>query len=144
NMQLPVRCSRRIFLAVCVILFVGCTAQGAPAQRARYKRVRCRPDAWSPNCVEETGPWFQLHDGAANRILPMKRYQELRDAFPLSEELSGSGWDAALEPGSGSGAESIPAARAAQQVTLVTGFLLFHISLQPFKDQLQLHVTNTF
>lgn len=27
-MQLPVRCSRRIFLAVCVILFVGCTVQG--------------------------------------------------------------------------------------------------------------------
>ncbi|XP_072195985.1 serglycin [Excalfactoria chinensis] len=118
-MQLPVRCSRRIFLAVCVILFVGCTAQGAPAQRAQYKRVRCRPDAWSPNCVEEMGPWFQLPDGAANRILPplanpalMKRYQELGDAFPLSEEQSGSGWDALLEPGSG--AEAVPAARRAE------------------------------
>lgn len=93
--------------------------------------MRCRPDAWSPNCVEETGPWFQLHDGAANRILPpladpalMKRYQELRDAFPLSEEPSGSGWDAALEPGSGSGAESIPAARAAQRYELPPGMEL--------------------
>ncbi|POI21295.1 hypothetical protein CIB84_014958, partial [Bambusicola thoracicus] len=91
----------------------------APAQRARYKRVRCRPDAWNPNCVEETGPWFQLPDGAANRILPplarpdlMKRHQELDDVFPLSEEQSGSGWNAALEMGSGSGAEAFPAAEA--------------------------------
>ncbi|NXC47335.1 SRGN protein, partial [Penelope pileata] len=76
----------------------------APAQKARYKRVRCRPDAWSANCIEEQGPWFQLPDGAANRILPpmadpalVKSFQELADNFPLSEEESGSGWDAMLE-----------------------------------------------
>ncbi|XP_042719191.1 serglycin [Lagopus muta] len=127
-MQLPVRCSRRIFLAVCVILFVGCTVQGAPAHRARYKRVRCRPDAWSPNCVEEMGPRFQLPDDAANRILPplanpalMKRYQELGDIFPLSEEQSGSGWEPALEPGSGSGAEAVPAIRSAHRPDLPAG-----------------------
>ncbi|OXB63878.1 UNVERIFIED_CONTAM: hypothetical protein H355_001549, partial [Colinus virginianus] len=103
----------------------GLLSPGAPAQRARYKRVRCRPDAWSPNCVEETGPWFQLPDGAANRILPplanpalMKRYQELADAFPLSEDQTGSGWDAAPELGSGSGAEAVPAARAARRTEL--------------------------
>ncbi|NXI69255.1 SRGN protein, partial [Anseranas semipalmata] len=75
----------------------------APVQKAWYKRVRCRPDAWSPNCIEERGPWFHLPDGGANRILPpmadpslMKNHQELGDIFPLSEE-SGSGLDTALE-----------------------------------------------
>lgn len=43
---------------------------GAPLQRARYKRVRCRPDAWSANCIEEKGPWFYTATGGANRILP--------------------------------------------------------------------------
>lgn len=43
---------------------------GAPMQRARYKRVRCRPDAWSANCIEEKGPWFYMPTGGANRILP--------------------------------------------------------------------------
>lgn len=35
----------------------------------------------------------------------MKQYQELADTFPLSEELSGSGFDGAVEaePASGSG-----------------------------------------
>uniref|UniRef100_A0A8V0ZRY6 Serglycin n=1 Tax=Gallus gallus TaxID=9031 RepID=A0A8V0ZRY6_CHICK len=112
--------SERLFF--CLWQSVG---RCAPAQRARYKRVRCRPDAWSPNCVEETGPWFQLPDGAANRILPplanpalMKTYQELGDAFPLSEEQSGSGWDAALEMASGSGAEVFPVVGAARRPEL--------------------------
>ncbi|NXQ80886.1 SRGN protein, partial [Nyctibius grandis] len=83
----------------------------APVQKARYKRVRCRPDAWSANCIEEKGPWFYMPTGGANRILPpmadpslMKSYQELSDIFPLSDEESGSGFDAAVEaePASGS------------------------------------------
>ncbi|NXX94953.1 SRGN protein, partial [Centropus bengalensis] len=76
----------------------------APAQKARYQRVRCRPDSWSPNCIEEKGPWFYLPTGGANRILPpmadpslMKRYQELADIFPLSDEESGSGFGTAVE-----------------------------------------------
>ncbi|XP_032047556.1 serglycin [Aythya fuligula] len=128
KMQLPVRCSRRIFLAVCVILFVGCTAQGAPVQKARYKRVRCRPDAWSPNCIEEKAPWLLPH-GDANRILPPVadpspvKSDQMSDIFPLSEEESGSGLDTALEmePASGSGAEAIPAARAARGPELPPG-----------------------
>ncbi|XP_027516756.1 serglycin [Corapipo altera] len=112
KMQLLIRCNGRIFLAVCLILFVGYTAQGAPMQRARYKRVRCRPDAWSANCIEEKGPWFYLPTGGANRILPpmadpslMRRYQELGDIFPLSDEDSGSGSNTMVgaEPASGSG-----------------------------------------
>ncbi|NXO26572.1 SRGN protein, partial [Cisticola juncidis] len=83
----------------------------APMQRARYKRVRCRPGDWSANCIEEKGPWFYMPAGGANRILPpradlslKKRYQELRDIFPLSDEDSGSGSDAMVEaePASGS------------------------------------------
>ncbi|NWQ77510.1 SRGN protein, partial [Columbina picui] len=83
----------------------------APMQKARYKRVRCRPDSWSANCIEETGPWFYMPNGGANRILPpmadpslMKRYQELGDIFPLSDEESGSGSDVVVgaEPASGS------------------------------------------
>ncbi|XP_032550127.1 serglycin [Chiroxiphia lanceolata] len=112
KMQLLIRCNGRIFLAVCLILFVGYTAQGAPMQRARYKRVRCRPDPWSANCIEEKGPWFYLPTGGANRILPpmadpslMRRYQELGDIFPLSDEDSGSGSNTMVgaEPASGSG-----------------------------------------
>nr|XP_009491094.1 PREDICTED: serglycin [Pelecanus crispus] len=112
KMQLLIRCNGRIFLAICLILFVGYTAQGAPMQKARYLRVRCRPDSWSANCIEERGPLFSMPTGGANRILPpmadpflMKRYQELGDIFPLSDEESGSGSDAAVEaePGSGSG-----------------------------------------
>ncbi|NWH57110.1 SRGN protein, partial [Geococcyx californianus] len=83
----------------------------APLQKARYQRVRCQPNAWSANCIEEKGPWFYMPTGGANRILPpmadpslMKRYQELGDIFPLSDEESGSGFDATLEvePDSGS------------------------------------------
>ncbi|KAM6306093.1 serglycin [Aegotheles albertisi] len=112
KMQLLIRCNGRIFLAICLILFVGYTAQGAPLQKARYKRVRCRPDSWSANCIEETGPWFYMPSGGANRILPpmadpslMRRFQELGDVFPLSDGESGSGSNAAVEaePASGSG-----------------------------------------
>ncbi|XP_031972848.1 serglycin [Corvus moneduloides] len=112
KMQLLIRCNGRIFLAICLILFVGYTAQGAPMQRARYKRMRCRPDAWSANCIEEKGPWFYMPSGGANRILPpmadpslMKRYQELGDIFPLSDEDSASGSNTMVEaePASGSG-----------------------------------------
>ncbi|XP_027606307.1 serglycin [Pipra filicauda] len=112
KMQLLIRCNGRIFLAICLILFVGYTAQGAPMQRARYKRVRCRPDSWSANCIEEKGPWFYLPTGGANRILPpmadpslMRRYQELGDIFPLSDEDSGSGSNTMVgaESASGSG-----------------------------------------
>uniref|UniRef100_A0A8B9J1T2 Serglycin n=1 Tax=Amazona collaria TaxID=241587 RepID=A0A8B9J1T2_9PSIT len=90
----------------------NCThkVNSAPVQKARYKRVRCRPDAWSANCIEEKGPWFYMPTGGANRILPpmadlMKRYQELGDIFPLSDEESGSGSDTMVEtePASGSG-----------------------------------------
>ncbi|XP_063018945.1 serglycin [Melospiza melodia melodia] len=120
-MQLLIRWNGRICLAVCLILFVGCTAQGAPAQRARYKRVRCRPYPWSANCIEEQGPWFHMPSGGANRILPpgadpflMKRHQELGDIFPLSSEDAGSGSStvAEAEPASGSGlgdSDSFPA-----------------------------------
>ncbi|XP_005235200.2 serglycin [Falco peregrinus] len=112
KMQLLIRCNGRIFLAICLILFVGYTAQGAPLQKARYKRVRCRPDAWSANCIEEEGPWFYVPTGGANRILPpmadmslMARYQDLQDTFPLSGPESGSGSDdmREREPASGSG-----------------------------------------
>uniref|UniRef100_A0A8U7MQK9 Uncharacterized protein n=1 Tax=Corvus moneduloides TaxID=1196302 RepID=A0A8U7MQK9_CORMO len=89
---------------------------GAPMQRARYKRMRCRPDAWSANCIEEKGPWFYMPSGGANRILPpmhprmstipaLTRYQELGDIFPLSDEDSASGSNTMVEaePASGSG-----------------------------------------
>ncbi|NXG68059.1 SRGN protein, partial [Baryphthengus martii] len=83
----------------------------APVLKARYKRVRCRPDAWSANCIEEQGPAFYMPTGEANRILPpmadpslMKRYQDLSDMFPLSDEEPGSGSNTMvqMEPASGS------------------------------------------
>ncbi|XP_067996384.1 serglycin [Melanerpes formicivorus] len=130
SMQLLIRCNGRIFLAVCLILFVGYTAQGAPMQKARYKRVRCRPDAWSANCIEEQGPWFYIPTGGANRILPpmadpslMKRYQELSDIFPLSEDESGSGSDTAVEaePASGSGFGDSDGFSKAKLITFLQG-----------------------
>ncbi|XP_062436164.1 serglycin [Rhea pennata] len=114
KMQLLIGYNGRIFVTLCIILFVGYTAQGASLQKARYKRVRCRPDAWSANCIEEKGPWFYMPEGGANHILPpmahpslMKDYQELANMFPLSEEESGSGFEnvAEVEQESGSGAD---------------------------------------
>ncbi|NXA36660.1 SRGN protein, partial [Eudromia elegans] len=76
----------------------------APLQKARYKRVRCRPDASAANCIEEKGPWFYMPEGGANHILPpmadpslMKDYQELARIFPLSEEDSSSGFEDVTE-----------------------------------------------
>uniref|UniRef100_A0A8C5J914 Serglycin n=1 Tax=Junco hyemalis TaxID=40217 RepID=A0A8C5J914_JUNHY len=115
KMQLLIRWNGRICLAVCLILFVGCTAQGAPAQRARYKRVRCRSDPWSANCIEEQGPWFHMpSDKIGTLCFRMKRYQELGDIFPLSSEDAGSGSNTVVEaePASGSGlgdSDSFPA-----------------------------------
>ncbi|XP_078246961.1 serglycin [Pogona vitticeps] len=104
-----VRCNGRIFVALCVILFMGCIVQGAPAQRGRYMRVRCRPDARFANCIEEQGPSFAIPDGrTANMILPpnadpslMKNFQDLPDTFLLSGDDDGSGNDAEAEFGSG-------------------------------------------
>ncbi|KFQ17228.1 Serglycin, partial [Merops nubicus] len=61
-----------------------------PMLKAHYRRLRCRPNAWSANCIEEPGPMFYMPTGGANRILPpmadpslVKRYQDLSDTFPL-------------------------------------------------------------
>ncbi|NXN10049.1 SRGN protein, partial [Indicator maculatus] len=83
----------------------------APMEKARYKRVGCRPDAWSANCIEEQGPWLYVPANGANRIRPpmadpspMKLQQELSKVFPLSDDESSSGSDTAMEaePASGS------------------------------------------
>lgn len=60
------------------------------------------------------------NEPAASWRFRMKSYQELSDIFPLSEEESGSGLDTApeMEPSSGSGAEAIPAPRAARRPEL--------------------------
>nr|XP_056706493.1 serglycin [Euleptes europaea] len=106
--QMLVPCKGRIFLALCIILFMGCTTQGVPVQMGRYMRVRCRPDALSSNCREEQGPRIVIPDGAANMILPpkadpmlMKKFQEHPDTFVLSEDEYGSGNEMELESGSG-------------------------------------------
>ncbi|KAM9134735.1 serglycin [Pangshura tecta] len=110
KMQTRVRCNGRIFLAVCIILFMGYTAQGVPVQKARFQRVRCRPDILSANCIEEKGPLFEISESGANRILPpkadpflMKRFQEQPDIFSLYGEESGSGADDIPETESESG-----------------------------------------
>ncbi|XP_034632885.1 serglycin [Trachemys scripta elegans] len=110
KMQTRVRCNGRIFLAVCIILFMGYTAQGVPVQKARFQRVKCRPDILSANCIEEKGPLFEISEGGANRILPpkadpflMKSFQEQPDIFSLSGEESGSGADDIPETESESG-----------------------------------------
>ncbi|XP_015261079.1 PREDICTED: serglycin [Gekko japonicus] len=106
--KMPVRCMGRIFLALCIILFMGCTTQGVPVETGRHTRVRCRPDALSSNCLEEQGERIVIPDGAANMPLPphadpmvMKKSQEHPDSSGLSEDEYGSGSEMELEPGSG-------------------------------------------
>lgn len=91
---------------------MGYSAQGVPVQKARFQRVRCRPDILSANCIEEKGPLFEISEGGANRILPpkadpflMKRFQEQSGIFQFYGEESGSGTDdiPETEPESGSG-----------------------------------------
>ncbi|XP_038264041.1 serglycin [Dermochelys coriacea] len=110
KMQTRVRSNGRIFLAVCIILFMGYTAKGVPVQKARFQRVRCRPDILSVNCIEEKEPLFEISESGANRILPpkadpflMKKFQEQPGIFSLYGEESGSGADDIPETESESG-----------------------------------------
>uniref|UniRef100_A0A8D2N6I3 Serglycin n=1 Tax=Zonotrichia albicollis TaxID=44394 RepID=A0A8D2N6I3_ZONAL len=102
-------------LLICKFFSCSCLFCCAPAQRARYKRVRCRSDPWSANCIEEQGPWFHMpSDNIVTLCFRMKRYQELGDIFPLSSEDAGSGSNTVVEaePASGSGlgdSDSFPA-----------------------------------
>ncbi|XP_061491181.1 serglycin [Rhineura floridana] len=111
KMQILVRRNGRIFMALCVILFMGCTVQGVPVQIGQYAWVRCRPGAHSANCIEERGIRFMIPEGHANMILPpmadptlMKKFQEHPDTFLVSEDEYGSGNE--IEPEYGSGIES--------------------------------------
>ncbi|XP_004681130.1 PREDICTED: serglycin [Condylura cristata] len=106
-MQVFLHC-RRLVLALALILVLDSSIQGFPMRRARYEWVRCSPDSNSANCIDEKGPSFELLPGESNRILPLRtdpftllRSQNLNDAFPLSEDVSGSG------SGSGSSSESV-------------------------------------
>ncbi|XP_048360966.1 serglycin [Sphaerodactylus townsendi] len=99
---------KQIFLALCLILFMGCTTQGVPVQMGRYMRVRCRPDTLFSNCVQEQGPRTVIPDRADNMILPpkadpvlLKKFQEHPDTSAFSEDEYGSGNEMELESGSG-------------------------------------------
>lgn len=103
-MQVPPQ-SRQLALALALLLLFDSSIQGSPVRRARYQWVRCNPESNSANCIDERGPSFDLLPGESNRILPLRtdpftltRSQNLNDAFPLSEDVSGSG--------SGSGSEN--------------------------------------
>ncbi|XP_040831801.1 serglycin isoform X1 [Ochotona curzoniae] len=105
---------RILVLALALVLLLDSSAQGYPMRRARYQWVRCSPDSNSANCIEEKGPVFNLLPGDSNRILPPRtdpffriKSQNLNDAFPLSDDLSGSGFDSGSGLGSGSGS-SLP------------------------------------
>uniref|UniRef100_A0A674ILL3 Uncharacterized protein n=1 Tax=Terrapene triunguis TaxID=2587831 RepID=A0A674ILL3_9SAUR len=50
-----------VFLMVSSVLFVG-----VPVQKARFQRVRCRPDILSANCIEEKGPLFEISESGPN------------------------------------------------------------------------------
>ncbi|XP_034994323.2 serglycin [Zootoca vivipara] len=108
KMQVLVRHNGRIFMALCVILFMGCTVQGAPVQSGHYAWVRCRPGAGSANCIEERGLRFVIPDGSANMILPpmadpmlMKKFQDHPEHFLVSGDEYGSGNEIEQEYGSG-------------------------------------------
>ncbi|XP_062989103.1 serglycin isoform X2 [Elgaria multicarinata webbii] len=120
--EMFVRCNRRNFVALCVILFMGCTVQGAPVQKGRYMWVKCRPGASSANCVEEQGPRFVIPDGSANMILPpnadptlMKTFQHHPISFPHTGDEYGSGNYIELESGSGLEDELVTEAEEMQE-----------------------------
>ncbi|XP_026528508.1 serglycin [Notechis scutatus] len=94
----------RIFVALGVILFLGCPGQGAP-QKGRYISLRCKPDA---NCIEEKGPSFVMTD--ENAKIPFEAnptreiLQDQPSPLPFSGDEEGSGNE--VDPETGSGAES--------------------------------------
>ncbi|KAJ6632771.1 hypothetical protein lerEdw1_014612 [Lerista edwardsae] len=105
-MQMHIGRNGRIFVALCVILFMGCTVQGRPVQRGRYMRVRCRPDARSSNCVNQ-GPLFVIPNGGDSMAPPMddpmlvKKFQDHPDTYAVSGDEDGSGNEIEQEFGSG-------------------------------------------
>ncbi|XP_060538221.1 serglycin [Pantherophis guttatus] len=86
----------RIFVALGVILFLGCPGQGAP------QTGRCKPDANSANCIEEKGP---MPDENTKNLFEGNPTQEiLQDqpsTLPFSGDEEGSGNEADPETGSG-------------------------------------------
>ncbi|KAG8507410.1 Serglycin, partial [Galemys pyrenaicus] len=97
----------RLVLALALVLALDSSVRGFPARRATYEWVRCTPDSNSANCINEKGSSFELLPDESNKIFPLRtdpfklmRSQNLNDAFPLSEDFSGSG------SGSGSGPEN--------------------------------------
>ncbi|XP_058044014.1 serglycin [Ahaetulla prasina] len=94
----------RIFVALGVILFLGCPGQGAP-QKSRYLWVRCKPDANYANCIEEKGPSFVTPDENAKNLFEANPTREiLQDqpsTLPFSGDEEGSGNEVDPETGSG-------------------------------------------
>ncbi|XP_063163609.1 serglycin [Candoia aspera] len=99
-----VKPSGRIFVALGIILFLGCPGQGVP-QKGRYMWVRCKPDANSAGCVEEKGPSFVMTDGNANNLPkadPTRMtLQDHPSTVPSSRDEYGSGNEVDPETGSG-------------------------------------------
>ncbi|XP_070610050.1 serglycin [Erythrolamprus reginae] len=94
----------RIFVALGVILFLGCPGQGAP-QKGRYMWVRCKPGANSANCIEEKGPSFVMTDEDGKILYePNPTREPLQDqlsTLPFSGDEEGSGNEVDPERGSG-------------------------------------------
>ncbi|KAM3834314.1 serglycin [Vipera latastei] len=94
----------RIFVALGIILFLGCPGQGAP-QKGRYMWVRCKPDANSANCLEEKGPSFVMTEEKGKILFEENPTREiLQDqpsTLPFSGDEEGSGNEADPETGSG-------------------------------------------
>ncbi|XP_069466712.1 serglycin [Ambystoma mexicanum] len=110
------RMNKGIFI-LSVSLFIGNLAQGAPLEKARYKWVRCSPDAASANCIEEQGQEFAITQSEAKGFLPpsggpvmVKTILEKANIVLFSGEGSGSGVDVASgsEPDVGSGMDYSP------------------------------------
>ncbi|XP_013924887.1 PREDICTED: serglycin [Thamnophis sirtalis] len=101
---MPVKPMGRIFVALGVILLLGCPGQGAP-QKGRYMWVRCKPDANSANCIEEKGPSFVMTDESATIPFEANPTREiLQDqliSLPFSGDEEGSGNEEDPETGSG-------------------------------------------
>ncbi|XP_037701741.1 serglycin-like [Choloepus didactylus] len=108
-------------------------------RRARYQWVRCSPDSDSANCIEEKGPVFDLPSGESNRLLPprtdslpMARFPNVQDVFPLSEAYSG------LDAGSGSGSGGGFLTEMEQEYEPVDEDDALQYNVQPFKRNLSL------
>lgn len=103
-MQVLFQC-RRLVLTLAFVLILGSLVQGYPAKKSMYQLVRCNPYDDPADCADE-GSTFESPSESESFLSEtlVKNYQDMNDAFPVTEDFSGS--DSGSGSGSGFGSDS--------------------------------------